>query len=121
MATIELLYRTVEAILSESETGESYLPIPSSPAFSSLNWSTLLSHQWDSRGVQGREPQTGRIGASKGEEENVLQIGEPGVPQIEETVKDPDSQAEVPEVRITQMRDKGTTDGGAGEDGARGC
>jgi hypothetical protein len=74
MAAIELLYRTLEAVLSESETGESCLypppsPVFPSPAFSSLEWSTLLSHQWDSnsRGGQGGEPQIGRTGISQAE------------------------------------------------------
>jgi len=78
MAAIELLYRTLEAVLSESETGECCLypppsPVFPSPAFSSLEWSTLLSHQWDShsRGVQGRSPQKGRA----------PQIGRTGISQ----------------------------------------
>lgn len=55
MATIELLCRTLEIILSESESNGSflsngsYLPSLPLPAFSSFNWPTLSLQQQDSR------------------------------------------------------------------------
>jgi hypothetical protein len=101
MASIELLYRTLEAILSEPETGESYLPLSSSPAFSSLNWSTLLSRQWNSSGVQGGEPIGGEpIGGEPIGGAGTSQTYGEAVPRMKETGV---SQTVGPEGKIPPM------------------